>query len=277
MQKQPPQSNPTAPGTLAKTVQASRASGGDLGNTPLSTAEYPGWGHYFGGIRVHAAAPKAVQAKLSINQPEDEYEQEANRVANQLTGAGMATTRWHGGRRSQRGILDRAAGRSVGVQAKTPRQATRGPEVNPHLEERLNRSGPGGSPLPDEVRRFFEPRMGFDFGQVRIHKDNEAARMNRQLGARAFTYGRDIYFGAGQYNPRLAEGKRLIAHELTHVAQQGGDQRSPTSQPPGGGLVQRVPAAAAAPALGAAEWIALGTAGFEITQNAVNQTAGDIT
>ena len=62
-----PQSNPTAPGTLAKTVQASRASGGDLGNTPLSTAAYPGWGHYFGGIRVHASASKAVQAKLNIN------------------------------------------------------------------------------------------------------------------------------------------------------------------------------------------------------------------
>jgi hypothetical protein len=119
--------------------------------------------------------------------------------------------------------------------------------------------------------------MGFDFGQVRIHKDNEAARMNQQLGARAFTYGRDIYFGAGQYNPRLAEGRRLIAHELTHVVQQGGEQRSPTSQPPGGGLVQRVLVAAAAPALGAAEWIALGTADFEITQNTVNQTAGDIT
>ena len=108
--------------------------------------------------------------------------------------------------------------------------------------------------------------MRYDFGRVRIHKDDEAARMSQQLGARAFTHGRSIYFGPGQYAPRLAEGRRLIAHELAHVAQQGGGRR---------GLIQRVPVAA--PALGAAEWIALGTAGYEITQNAVNQTAGDIT
>ncbi len=160
MQKQPSQSNPTAPEAPAKTVPASRACDGDLGNTPLSTTEYPGWGHNFGGIRVHAAAPKAVQDKLNINQPEDEYEQEATRVANQVVGAGMATTRWHDERQARRGTIDRAAGQSVGVQAKTPRRAMRGPEVNPHLEERLNQSGPGGSPLPDEVRGFSSPVWG---------------------------------------------------------------------------------------------------------------------
>jgi ABC-type phosphate/phosphonate transport system substrate-binding protein len=71
-----------------------------------------------------------------------------------------------------------------------------------------------------------EPRIGADFGSVRVHTGSEAVQMNRELNAQAFTNGSDIYFGAGKYSPSSSDGKRLLAHELTHVVQQtGGVQR----------------------------------------------------
>jgi len=72
------------------------------------------------------------------------------------------------------------------------------------------------------IRAFMEERFGVDFSNVRIHADSEAARMARALNAEAFTYGRDIYFGEGRYRPETTKGKKLLAHELTHVVQQGG-------------------------------------------------------
>lgn len=85
------------------------------------------------------------------------------------------------------------------------------------IESRLSSSQGGGSPLPDDVRAFMEPRFGADFSQVRVHTDSEAMQMNRDLNAQAFTHKQDVYFGGGK-----APGKdALTAHELTHVVQQG--------------------------------------------------------
>lgn len=95
-------------------------------------------------------------------------------------------------------------------------------QASSDIESQLSRSKSGGSPLSDEVRSFMEPRFGTDFGQVRVHTNSRAVQMNRELSAQAFTHGRDIYFGAGKYNPRSSDGKRLLAHELTHVVQQAG-------------------------------------------------------
>ena len=81
----------------------------------------------------------------------------------------------------------------------------------------------GGQPLPASVRNFFEPRFGYDFSQVRIHTNEQAAEMASSINARAFTNGRDIVFGSGEYAPGTVEGKRLLAHELTHVVQQAND------------------------------------------------------
>jgi len=69
-----------------------------------------------------------------------------------------------------------------------------------------------------------ETRFGADFSQVQIHADQHAAALSRSLSARAFTYGPHIYFGAGEYQPDTHEGKRVLAHELTHVLQQGAGQ-----------------------------------------------------
>lgn len=77
-----------------------------------------------------------------------------------------------------------------------------------------------GRPLPEAERSFFEPRFGADFSLVRIHFDAQASEITQTLQAKAFTVGRDIYFGSGQYAPGMLQGRSLLAHELTHVAQQ---------------------------------------------------------
>jgi hypothetical protein len=87
----------------------------------------------------------------------------------------------------------------------------------------------GGRPLGDAARAFYEPRLGQDFGHVRVHTDARAAASAHALGARAFTLGRDIFFGQGLYAPETTQGRRLIAHELTHVAQQAGGTPASTS------------------------------------------------
>jgi hypothetical protein len=77
-----------------------------------------------------------------------------------------------------------------------------------------------GAPLPSDLRSYFEPRLGKDLGQVRVHTDAAAANGARAVHARAYTSGNDIAFAAGQYAPTTPAGKRLIAHELAHVVQQ---------------------------------------------------------
>ncbi len=77
-----------------------------------------------------------------------------------------------------------------------------------------------GQPLGESTRAQMEDRLGFDFSGVRVHADAEAAHSARAVGARAYTIGSDVVFGAGEYAPRSREGQRLIAHELTHVRQQ---------------------------------------------------------
>ncbi|HEY6446738.1 MAG TPA: DUF4157 domain-containing protein [Acidobacteriaceae bacterium] len=77
-----------------------------------------------------------------------------------------------------------------------------------------------GLPLDSETRSSMESRFGVDFGQVRVHTDGSAAASARSVDALAYTVGSDVVFGAGQYAPHTREGRRLLAHELTHVVQQ---------------------------------------------------------
>jgi hypothetical protein len=83
-----------------------------------------------------------------------------------------------------------------------------------------------GQPLPDKDRNFFESRFGHDFSRVRVHTNPRAAELAQAINARAFTIGRDMVFAATQYAPHSQAGRRLIAHELTHVVQQSQSQRS---------------------------------------------------
>lgn len=90
------------------------------------------------------------------------------------------------------------------------------------MVEEVHRRQDGGSPLPDETRRQMEGYFGADLGQVRIHTGGAAAALSRELNAKAFTVGSDIFFGDGQYDPASIAGQATLAHELTHVRQQGG-------------------------------------------------------
>lgn len=94
----------------------------------------------------------------------------------------------------------------------------------PIVHEVLRSPGP---PLDAPTRAFMEPRFGANFSSVRVHTDAKAAESARAVHALAYTVGRDVVFGAGQYAPETATGKRLLAHELTHVVQQG---KNPTLQ-----------------------------------------------
>jgi hypothetical protein len=76
--------------------------------------------------------------------------------------------------------------------------------------------------MPKGVQALMESRMGADFRDVRVHTGGEAAQLNRSIGARAFTQGNDVYFGAGEYSPETDSGQHLLAHELTHTVQQSG-------------------------------------------------------
>ena len=92
-------------------------------------------------------------------------------------------------------------------------------EVPPIVHDVLHSPG---DPLDPTTRTFMESRFGHDFGRVRVHTDARAAESAREVDALAYTVGRDVVFAAGQFAPGTASGKRLLAHELTHVAQQGG-------------------------------------------------------
>lgn len=209
-----------------------------------STQHPPGFAHLdlFSHAPQRCPLTNPFQAKLTIGQPNDVYEQEADRVAEQVMRMAPPTPP-----NVQRQPEDE---QSKGIQPKswaeiiTPivqrleetteesplqpkcetceqeeqvqRSADGMVQAQPDLESRLNASKSGGSPLPDEVRSFMEPRFKTDFSQVQVHTDSEAVQMNQELGAQAFTHRNHIYYGAGK-----SPGKdELTGHELTHVVQQ---------------------------------------------------------
>jgi hypothetical protein len=92
--------------------------------------------------------------------------------------------------------------------------------ASPQLSSRIESTSGRGQALPPGVREGMSASIGHDFSDVNIHTDQQAAAMNRELGAQAFTHGKDIYFNNGKFNPETTEGKKLLAHELTHVVQQ---------------------------------------------------------
>jgi hypothetical protein len=119
-------------------------------------------------------------------------------------------------------------------------------EISPEVEQSIARSRSNGRPLDGEVRGRMEASFGTDFGGVRVHTGSEADRLNRQLSARAFTTGSDVFFRDGEYRPGSSGGRELIAHELTHVVQQQGTVQTSrlTLGPPGDRFEQEADAAA---------------------------------
>jgi hypothetical protein len=143
-----------------------------------------------------------------IDKPGDEHEREADRVSEQVM------------RASEPPEHDRMQARSLEASDSKP------DDVPPVVHEVLSSAGESLDPA---TRAFMEPRFGHDFGQVRVHTNSKAAESARDLNANAYTVGRNIVFGAGQFRPETRMGRRLLTHELTHVVQQ---QRSGPTSPP---------------------------------------------
>ena len=154
-----------------------------------------------------------IQAKLKVNEPGDSYEQEADRIAGQV----LATPAQHTA--SSAAPIQRVAGQPANETLTAP----------PSVEQAVASSG---KPLDAALRREMEPRFGCDFSQVRVHLGSAAEQSARDINARAYTLGDRMVFGAGEFNPATGAGRRLLAHELTHVVQQSGDspERGPSLQ-----------------------------------------------
>ncbi|MDI1433354.1 DUF4157 domain-containing protein [Polyangium sorediatum] len=171
------------------------------------------------GARIPITAPP-IQRKPGISTPGDAYEREADHVADEVMRMAEPAAIGAAPQRVQRKCASCEEEEKATIQAKHEPSATT--EGSLDVGAALRGAGRGGAPLPRDVRSFFEPRFGYDFGRVRIHTDSQAASAARAVKARAYTVGRNIVFGEGEYAPATADGKRLMAHELTHVVQQRG-------------------------------------------------------
>ena len=94
-------------------------------------------------------------------------------------------------------------------------------ELDGTTADRINLARGGGQTLDTTIQQKMGEAMGSDFSGVRVHTGSESHQLNEQLGAKAFTTGTDVFFREGAYNPQSGSGQELIAHELTHVVQQG--------------------------------------------------------
>jgi hypothetical protein len=174
-----------------------------------------------------------LQTKLRINAPGDIYEREADRVADQV----MAT-RAPSAISSTLPLIQRFTEQPVGQT-----------EAVPVSVEQILASP--GAPLESALRQDMAQRIGHDFSRVRVHTDGAAARSAREVSANAYTVGHDIVFGANQFAPGTSDGRRLIAHELTHVVQQENGSRVQIQRQLAG-CQPLIPAPAQAPGVGTA-------------------------
>ncbi|MBD2248036.1 DUF4157 domain-containing protein [Nostoc sp. FACHB-888] len=166
-----------------------------------------------------------LQTRLTVNQPGDVYEQEADRVAGQV----MQRMSQPGTRQSiQREALpeeeDQLQMKSL-ADSITPvvqRKGGGGIAATSELETSIQQARGGGQPLSNDIRQPMEQAFGTDFSSVKIHTDSRSDQLNQSVQARAFTTGQDIFFRQGEYSPGSHGGKELLAHELTHVVQQNG-------------------------------------------------------
>ncbi len=185
-----------------------------------------------------------VQPKLRVGPAADSFEREADRMADSIdeetkspgpagTRATASTPPAHVQPKCRECEQEEEDEMRRKARPGAPRSAPAG------FESRLLSLRGKGTPLASATRRFFEPRFSRDFGDVRIHRGAEAADAARSIGARAFTAGADIVFDSGEYSPENRSGKRLLAHELTHVAQQGGADGATVRRQPQPGAERR--------------------------------------
>lgn len=149
-----------------------------------------------------------LQTKLAISEPGDVYEQEADRVAEQVMRMSPADANKKQTGSMTHPLVQRhaSAGSATGLA-----------EAPPIVNEVLNSPG---KPLDAHARSFLEPRFGHDFSKVRVHTDDRAVQSAQAVNALAYTVGDNVVFASGQYSPQTVAGRHILVHELMHVVQQ---------------------------------------------------------
>lgn len=179
----------------------------------------------FQGLSHHLSLP--IQAKLTMGQPGDKYEQEADQVANQV----VKQLHRHNNSKDDDHIQRQENGRSPKItplkvsqlQRKTSRKSS---PLHSNLERSINQNRGTGKPLPKLLRPRLENAFSTNLSNVRIHDNAQADRLNHSIQAKAFTTGQDIFFRKGAYQPSTHTGQKLLAHELTHTLQQNPQTRT---------------------------------------------------
>ncbi|MBN2440437.1 MAG: DUF4157 domain-containing protein [Spirochaetales bacterium] len=151
-----------------------------------------------------------ILAKLYVNNPRNPSEQEADRIAEKIVQMPASDLK--------------IKPPNITRQQSSPPADTN--TVSELIESDIKALEGKGTPLPKSVRDYLQPRFGVDLEDVRIHTNSNADRLARAIKARAFVHGENVVFEKNQYNPDTKEGKKLIAHEITHVIQQGAVKRS---------------------------------------------------
>ena len=181
----------------------------------------------FASVSILPAGLALTQPLLEVGKPDDPLEREADAVAERIVaGAEPAAVPGAVAAPVQRMCVECEDDETRSAEGKRPEEADPlvsgkgpAPEMTTATDARI-RGLNGGRPLGAAELEFFEPRFGHSFADVRVHTDADAAAATHAIGARAFTHGRDIAFAPGEYAPAGEGGRRLLAHELTHVVQQ---------------------------------------------------------
>lgn len=176
-----------------------------------------------------AKTKHGIGPKHTLNTPGDWYEQEADRIADQVVPETMAAnpSTLAPSIGLQRPVVDDKGKDAEEIRAKPSGVASSNAG---NVTRAAAAIASGGRPLPQHERSYFEPRLGQDFSRIRIHDDTRTGTAARDINARAYTLGNHIGFANGEYRTDTLSGKRLIAHELVHTIQR--------TEP---GMVQRAP------------------------------------
>jgi hypothetical protein len=189
-----------------------QASAEDL-NVESATTTSTRFAYDFSPIPLRAKTHAEIQPKLAISAPGNIYEQEADRVADQVMSmpepVALGREEGNASSRTTDQLVQHKPAIGGGVAVSQ--------ELNPQTQ-----SPRSNQPLSSQEKAFFEPRFGHDFSRVRVHADEQAALRADALRAQAFTVGEDIFFSRGAYRPGDGGGRNLLAHELAHVMQQTG-------------------------------------------------------
>ncbi|NJN72711.1 MAG: DUF4157 domain-containing protein [Limnothrix sp. RL_2_0] len=178
----------------------------------------------FRGLSSEFSMP--IQAKLTVGEPNDTYEQEADKIAAQVVQKIHTPTINQSEDNSTQYKNTSPDITPLKISSLQRETTTDGNAVSSGLESSINRARGTGKPLPNSLRPKMENAFGSDLGSVRVHDNAGADQLSQSIQAKAFTAGKDIFFKKGEYKPQTTSGQKLLAHELTHTIQQNNTPKS---------------------------------------------------